>query len=93
MLWWRAKPIVGGCKRNRLPCETPNAPMRSVRPTLGTPPTASKKRTSPSKVCSRSTESVNHHSRQRDQHKMHPKHHTSPSPHRSVQSLQSEKSN
>ena len=34
-----------------------------------------------------------HHNRQRDQHKMAPKHHTSPSPHRSVQSLQSEKSN
>ena len=47
MPWWRANSIVGGCSRNRLPCDTPSAPIRSVRPTLGTPPTASKKRDQP----------------------------------------------
>ena len=40
----------------RFPCETPNAPIRSVRAKSGTPPAASKKRTRPSKVCSRSIE-------------------------------------
>ena len=55
--------------------------MRSVRKTLGTPPTNSKKRTRPSKVCSRSTERANHQMRTREKLKMAEKHWTSPSPH------------
>ena len=47
---------AGGWRLNRLPLDVPSAPMRSVRRILGTPPTRSKKRTNPSKVCWRSTE-------------------------------------
>ncbi len=43
-------------QENRRPWEVPSAPMRSVRATWVTPPRASKARTSPSKVCWRSTE-------------------------------------
>lgn len=54
---------------------------RWVRAICGTPPAASKNRAAPSKVCWRSTDVVNHHVRQRDQHKITPKHHsTGPSP-------------
>ena len=52
-------------------------PIRSVRSTLGTPPAGSKHRTSPSKVCSRSSLVVNHHHRQRDHDNIAEKH-TSP---------------
>ena len=41
----------------------------------GIPPAASKNRAMPSKVCSRSSDVVNHHIRHRDQHKIIPKHH------------------
>ena len=54
--------------------------MRSVRRTFGTPPTRSKNRTSPSKVCSRSTEVANHQIRPRDQHKMARKHYLAQAP-------------
>ena len=67
--------------------------MRSVRKTLGTPPTNSKKRTSPSKVCSRSTERANHQMRTLEKLKMAEKHWTSPSPHSRVQCDTSDQSN
>lgn len=67
--------------------------MRSVRAIAGTPPTASKKRTRPSKVWFRSIEVVNHHKRARDHDKIAPKHHSSPRPQRRPQSRQSVQSN
>ena len=72
---------AGGWSVKRRPWEVPSAPMRSVRKTLGTPPTNSKNRTRPSKVCSRSMQGVNHQIRTRDHDKMAEKHWTSPSPH------------
>ena len=94
MSWWAAKPTVGGWRENRRPWEVPSAPIRSVREMAGIPPTASKWRTRPSKVCSRSTEVVNHQNRCRLQHKMAPKHQsTGASPNSMPRSLQSEKSN
>ena len=44
-------------------------------------------------MCSRSIEGANHHSRQRVQHKIAPKHHTSPKPQRFVYAEQSDQSN
>lgn len=37
----RAKSTAGGWRRKRRPWERPSAPMRSVRETLGTPPSSS----------------------------------------------------
>ena len=68
--------------------------MRSVRASLGTPPSVSKWRTRPSKVCWRSTEVVNHQSRWRLQHATAPKHHSSsPRPQSRARFEQSDQSN
>ena len=85
---------AGGCQRNALPLDRPRHPMRSVRPTAGTPSTASKNRTTPSKVWAWSMEEANHQHLMRLQHSTAPKHCSSWSqPHRRAQWLQSDQSN
>ena len=91
--WNWAKARAGGWRVNRLPWERPSAPIRSVRSTLGTPSTCSKNRTNPSKVCSRSTERLNHQVRTLDHDKMAEKHYTSPRAHSLVKDDTSDQSN